>query len=108
MFGSGPALRSSDDMVTVVAEMIAKPGREAELTDELLRMVEATRMEDGCVQYDLHVSTQHGGKFVFYENWTTQEALDRHAASPHLKAFGVKAGDLLTQPARVATYTRIA
>jgi quinol monooxygenase YgiN len=96
------------DMVTVVAEMVAKPGREAELTEELLRMVEVTRKEDGCVQYDLHVSTEHTGNFVFYENWTTQEALDRHAASAHLKAFGTKAEDLLTQPARVATYTRIA
>ncbi len=95
-------------MVTVVAEMIAKPGREAELTEELLHMVEVTRREDGCVQYDLHVSTDHVGNFVFYENWTTREALDRHAASPHLKAFSAKAGDLLTQPARVATYTRIA
>ena len=95
-------------MVTVVAEMVAKPGREAELTEELLRMVEATRKEDGCVQYDLHVSAEHTGNFVFYENWTTQEALDRHAASEHLKAFGAKAGDLLTQPARVAIYKRIA
>jgi quinol monooxygenase YgiN len=95
-------------MVTVVAEMIAKPGREAELTEELVRMVEATRREEGCVQYDLHISTEHAGNFVFYENWTTQEALDRHAASPHLSAFGAKAGHLLAQPARVATYTRIA
>ena len=95
-------------MVTVVAEMVAKPGREAELTEELLRMLEATRREDGCVQYDLHVSTEHAGNFVFYENWTTQQALDLHAASAHLKEFGAKAGDLLTQPARVATYTRIA
>jgi quinol monooxygenase YgiN len=95
-------------MVTVVAEMAAKPGREADLTQELLRMVEATRAEDGCVQYDLHVSTEHPGNFVFYENWTTQEALDLHAASAHLKAFGAKTGDLLMQPARVATYTRIA
>jgi len=95
-------------MVTVVAEMTAKPGREAELTRELLLMVEATRKEDGCAQYDLHVSAEHAGNFVFYENWTTREALDRHAASEHLKAFGAKAGELLTQPARVAIYKRIA
>ena len=95
-------------MVTVVAEMVAKPGREAEVTDELLRMVDATRKEDGCVQYDLHVSNEHAGNFVFYENWATQEALERHAASAHLKAFGVKAGELLAQPPRVVTYKRIA
>jgi quinol monooxygenase YgiN len=95
-------------MITVVAEMFARPGREAELKTELLAMVEATRREEGCAQYDLHVNDGDPGNFVFYENWTSREALDRHAASPHLKAFGVKAPELLKQPARVATYTRIA
>lgn len=95
-------------MLTVVAELVAQPGREAELTTELLAMVKATRQEEGCIQYDLHVSTDQPGNFVFYENWTSREALDRHAASPHLQAFGVKAPDLLLQPARVLTYTRLA
>jgi quinol monooxygenase YgiN len=71
-------------------------------------MVEATRPEEGCIQYDLHVSTDQPGSFVFYENWASREALDRHAASPHLRAFGIKASELLNQPARVLTYTRIA
>lgn len=95
-------------MLTVVAELIAKPGREAEVKQELLAMVEATRLEEGCVQYDLHVTTDQPGSFVFYENWTSREALDRHNASPHLQAFGAKAADLLAQPPRVLTYTRIA
>jgi quinol monooxygenase YgiN len=94
-------------MLTVVAELIAKPGREADLKTELLAMVEATRPEDGCIQYDLHVSTEQPGSFVFYENWASREALDRHAASPHLQTFGAKAHDLLSQPARILTYTRI-
>jgi quinol monooxygenase YgiN len=95
-------------MLTVVAELIAKPGREDDLKIELLRMVEATRREEGCVQYDLHVGTDQPGSFVFYENWTSREALDRHAASPHLQAFGAKAPELLAQPTRVLTCTRIA
>jgi quinol monooxygenase YgiN len=95
-------------MVTVVAELIAKPGCEAKLATELLAMVEATRLEDGCVQYDLHVATDEPGRFVFYENWTSREALDRHAASAHIQSFGARAAELLEQPARIVTYTRIA
>ncbi len=95
-------------MLTVIAELIAKPGCEAELKTELLRMVEATRPEEGCVQYDLHVDTERPGNFVFYENWTSREALDRHAAAAHMQAFGAKAGGLLAQPARLLTCTRIA
>jgi quinol monooxygenase YgiN len=95
-------------MVTVVAELIAKRGCEAKLATELRAMVEATRREDGCVQYDLHVATDEPGRFVFYENWTSREALDRHAASAHIQAFGAKAAELLVQPVRIVTYTRIA
>lgn len=96
------------ELLTVLAEMHAKPGKEDELRGHLLAMVEATHKEDGCVQYDLHVSTESPGHFFFYENWTSKEHLARHAASPHLTGFGKIAGDLLSEPVRVATFTRIA
>jgi quinol monooxygenase YgiN len=95
-------------LLTVVAEMLAKPGREEALRAQILALVDPTRREEGCVQYDVHQSTDEPGRFVFYENWTSREMLDRHLASPHLKAFLAVAGDLLAEPPRVETYTRIA
>jgi quinol monooxygenase YgiN len=94
-------------ILTVVAEMLAKPGKEDELKRRLLALVEPTRKEDGCVQYDLHQSTSEAGRFVFYENWRSREALERHLKSPHLLAFGSAEKELLAEPARVLTYTRI-
>lgn len=94
--------------LTVVAEMLAKPGKEDELRSQLLALVEPTRKEEGAVQYDLHVSTDEPGRFVFYENWTSREMLDRHSRSPHLQAFRKAAEGLLAEPARILTYTRIA
>src|SRR5689334_15311839 len=52
-------MRSSTPMaetLTVVAELVAKPGMEEDLRRELMKIVEPTRNEDGCIQYDLHVS----------------------------------------------------
>jgi quinol monooxygenase YgiN len=95
------------NLLTVVAEVEAKPGKEAELRATLLEMIAPTRREDGCVQYDLHVHSSDLGKFVFYENWTSAEALAHHAESPHVKALGEKLKDLATGPARVETYNRI-
>ncbi|HBY59294.1 MAG TPA: antibiotic biosynthesis monooxygenase [Solibacterales bacterium] len=94
--------------LTVVAELVAKPGRESELREQLLGLIEPTRKEDGCLQYDLHEHTSDQGRFVFYENWTSEEALARHAASPHLQALGKVAPDLLAEPARILTYRRLA
>jgi quinol monooxygenase YgiN len=95
------------ELLTVVAEMAAKPGKEDDLRRALTALIEPTRKEEGCVQYDLHVATDSPGRFVFYENWTSRELLDRHLASPHLKAFGAMAGDLLAEPPRILTYSRI-
>ena len=48
------------------------------------------------------------GRFVFYENWTSPEHLDRHAASAHIQEFRTVTADLLAAPPRIETYWRIA
>lgn len=100
--------RYASELLTVVAEMQAKPGMEDELRRRATALVAPTRQEEGCVQYDLHVSTDQPGRLVFYENWTSRAALDKHSASAHIQAFRATAGEVLAEPARVLTYTRIA
>ena len=95
-------------MLTVVAEMQAKPGKEDDLRRAVLALIEPTRQEDGCIQYDLHVHSADPARVVFYENWTSQEHLNRHAASAHLQHFRTVSADLLAAPARIETYWRIA
>jgi len=96
------------ELLTVVAEMKAKAGREDDLRRALVALVAPTRREDGCVQYDLHEKTDEPGRFVFYENWVSAAHLERHAASAHIQAFRAGAGGLLAEPARIETYARIA
>lgn len=74
--------------LTVVARLKAKPGREGELERALRDLVEPTRAEAGCINYDLHRSQQDPGLFVFHENWESRELWDAHMRSPHLEAFG--------------------
>ena len=94
--------------LTVVAEISAKPGREDELKQLLLSVIEPTRAEAECIQYDLHLSTDDPAKFVFYENWKDAAALQKHLASRHMQEFFAKASELFAVPPRVVTYTRIA
>src|ERR1700691_5179447 len=98
----------AEPYLTVVAELTARPGREDELRSLLLSVIEPVRAEEGCIQYDLHVSTKDPASFVFYENWKDADALKSHAGSAHMKAFGAKAMELLSAPGRVLTYTKIA
>ncbi len=95
-------------MLTVVAEIIAKPGQEQRLREELMRLIEPTRAEEGCLQYDLHESTERPGHFLFYETWTSLAALDRHLATPHLERLSALLPELAEGEARIDTFQKIA
>ena len=97
----------AEPYLSVVAELTAKPGHEDELRSLLLSVIPTVREEEGCIQYDLHVSTADPASFVFYENWKDADALKSHGRSAHMRAFGAKAAALLSGPARILTYTRI-
>jgi quinol monooxygenase YgiN len=48
------------------------------------RMVEASRAEDGCIEYSYAEDLFEPGLIHVKELWTGQPALDRHFAAPHL------------------------
>ncbi|MCP5525093.1 MAG: antibiotic biosynthesis monooxygenase [Verrucomicrobiales bacterium] len=93
--------------VTVVAIMKAKPGQEENLRQALLALIPPTRVEPGCINYDLHVAAEDPGKFLFFENWTTKIDLDTHLANTHLREFGAKADALLAAPPEITLWSRI-
>ena len=82
-------------LITVIAYMRAKPGKEAALRKALTALVEPTSKEAGFVNYDLHQSLSDPAFFALYENWETLELHDAHMATPHLQDFGSRLDDLL-------------
>jgi quinol monooxygenase YgiN len=99
----------NEKLLTVVAEMIANTGKEEELKRELLALLGPTRQEEGCVEYVLHHNLEEPRRFLFYENWTSRELLERHLMSSHLRAFLAKAAEhvLLEEVPRISMLERI-
>jgi len=95
------------EQLTVIAHIRAKPGMEMRVRDLLLELVGPTRIEQGCINYDLHQSLEHPGEFVFYENWTTEADLDRHAKSAHIQAFRKLAPEILDGPAVITKWALV-
>ena len=93
-----------DNTVTVVARLQATPGNEEALKQELLRLVDPTRREEGCLIYDLHQLPGDKTQFLFYENWTSPAHLDRHAQSAHIQAFRARAPELLATPVEITLW----
>lgn len=93
--------------LTVVARVQAKAGKEEAVKNELLALIESTRSEPGCINYDLHQAMDDPSVFMFYENWRSKEDLDRHLETPHLKAWREKGDSLLAGPSDVTLWHMI-
>jgi quinol monooxygenase YgiN len=96
------------ELLSVVATMRAKPGREQDLRAALEALIGPTRDEDGNHTYALHQGAQESALFVFYENWTTQEHLDAHLGTPHIQALLPRIPELLDGELAITPLQRIA
>ncbi|AWH87422.1 putative quinol monooxygenase [Limnobaculum parvum] len=74
--------------ITIVATLTIKADFQAPLLDALKKLVDSSRDEAGCLQYDLHQDNQNSQVYVFVERWASQEILDIHNNSSHFVSFG--------------------
>ena len=93
--------------VTVIARVRAKQGMEETVKNTLVGLLEPSRADEGCINYDLHQDQENPALFMFHENWTSEEALNKHLATPHLQAFIKKADELLAEPLDVTLWKAI-
>lgn len=49
---------------------------------------EKVRSEDGCLQYDYHISCEEPDTVVLLEKWRDAAALEAHLAQPHMAEIG--------------------
>ena len=73
--------------LTIVANIKATPDKVDLVRQELLRLIEITRAEPGCINYDLHQDSENPAHFMFYENWESRELWQTHMNAPHLAAY---------------------
>ena len=97
----------ADQTITVIAHIRAKQGFEQAMKDSLSALVAPTLQEQGCINYDLHQDLRDPTLFIFHENWQTEEALDRHLESDHLKDWAADFVDWLAEPVEIYRLTKI-
>jgi quinol monooxygenase YgiN len=71
--------------LTIVAHITAETDRIDLVQAELVKLIEPTLKEEGCLQYDLHQDNENPAHFMFYENWESRELWQAHMNSRHLK-----------------------
>lgn len=75
-------------MSLIVAGTIRLPAENLPaLRPHMRAMVEASRAEDGCIQYAYGEDVLEPGLIRVFELWRDQAALDTHFKSPHIAAW---------------------
>ncbi len=94
-------------MYTIIGTVTARPETRAELATLLAAQIAPTRAEPGCITYDFHVDAADPCVFVFYENWTSRDALDAHLAMPHLQPLFSQLDRLLAKQVDIRPLTML-
>ncbi|MCP4337779.1 MAG: antibiotic biosynthesis monooxygenase [Desulfobulbaceae bacterium] len=74
-------------VLIIVARIKAKKNNATLVETELLKLVEPTRKEEGCLQYDLHQDNQCPELFLLYEKWETKDLWLQHRVNEHMVRF---------------------
>jgi len=73
--------------IHVVAHVDTVGGAQTDAPGLLTRLAEASRKEQGCLQFDVLQHTTRANHFTVIETWENRKALDAHAAAPHTKLY---------------------
>jgi len=76
-------VKNSSSQITLVPFFVIKSGKVEEVRQSHLSMVEPTRAEPGCIDYDLYQSIDDPSVMFFYENWVDQQSLSNHMNTPN-------------------------
>ena len=71
----------------IIVKFEVKTEKIAYVKSELLKILEPTKKETGCIKYDLHQDLENPSIFMFYEIWETSDLWKAHDSTPHIVAF---------------------
>ncbi|HUS20265.1 MAG TPA: putative quinol monooxygenase [Terriglobales bacterium] len=77
-------------MICLNVLLTVKPGTEAEVIANFKPLTEASRQEPGCLMYIAHQHREDPTRFLVYEQYKDDAALDAHRDSPHFKQYAAE------------------
>lgn len=83
--------------LTIVAHIKAKPDQIDFVKAELTKLIDITRAEEGCINYDLHWDNIEQQHFMLYENWGSWQLWQNHRYNDHMKAFREATGEAIEE-----------
>ena len=91
----------SDEKIILVARLKVREDAVEEAKRLAFGIVDDSRAEEGCVNYDIHQAIDDQTIFVWHETWKDKSALDEHFEKSYTKEFFAKAGAIAAEQPQI-------
>lgn len=88
-------------MIVITGEIELHPEDAWPAMAAALKLMEATKAEDGCLVYRFYTDILNPRRFRIYEEWRDEAALAAHFKAPHMHAFREKMSGLRVLERRI-------
>lgn len=91
-------------MITVVASLDMKPGKEKEVEAAFLSYISKVRTEEGTLTYVVNRAQKNPASFLIYETYRDRDALAVHGSTEHFMKLFTDIAPLLAKDPVIDTY----
>jgi quinol monooxygenase YgiN len=92
---------TNDENIVLIARLKVKRDSVEAAKQAALAIVEDSRREKGCLNYDFHQSIDEEAVFIWHETWENKAAIAAHGASKHFNDFSRQIKDFVDEPLQI-------
>jgi len=91
-------------MIVVVVILNTKPEFREEYVKAMKKLAPTVHKEEGSITYELFQDPYDPLRMLLFEEWESQEALEKHLTQPHMKKHFDLSKDWFAKKAEMNTY----
>jgi quinol monooxygenase YgiN len=92
-------------VVVIGGRFKVKPERRADMVKLATSLYSPSRSEKGCLHYSCYQDAGDPDSFLFFEEWESQEAIDKHFQTPYFQDFMKRFPDMIVGTPVIKLYT---
>jgi quinol monooxygenase YgiN len=92
-------------MICLAVHLLVQSGKETEVARLFGPLAEASRREPGCLLYIAHQRSDDPRRFLVYEQYKDEAALEAHRNSPHFKQYATDGLYMFVEEREAALYS---
>ncbi len=92
-------------MIMVTAKITSRPGEKDKIILKSQNLIEYTRLETGCISYNLYSSTEEEDILLVFEQWENSDVLKSHMETEHFKVFNKNIKDHVAKQVEITVYS---